>query len=324
MGAALFSVAQASAGDSLGCAVTTQSRLYCWGDNTWGQLGAGTTGSGGPLPATVFSSLPFSFVTAGGHHACALSGTRAYCWGQDALGQLGDDRQVNSTTPIPVVGVAAFSRISAGFQHTCGVAPDGSAYCWGDNRLGQLGSGSAGGFNTAPIRVTGGVGFSAISAGDSTHTCALTAAGAAYCWGANSFGQVGNGSIGGIIATPTAVAGGLTFAELSAGRDFTCGRTAGGAAYCWGKNDFGQLGNGQTSGAAATPVQVVSTPNIENPANPPSGSLTFTSVSAGRRHACALATDGNAYCWGSNVYGALGNELQAAVRGVPVRVGTPR
>lgn len=326
--------AQVSAGDSLGCAVSVQSRGYCWGDNTWGQLGNGSTTNTVFTLTTVYTSLPFSSITAGGRHACALSGTRAYCWGEDAFGQLGDARTINSTTPIPVVNVPsstpiAFTQISAGYRHTCGVAVGGVAYCWGDNRQGQVGGGAAGGFQDSPTPVSGGLAFAAVTAGDSSHTCGLTAGGQAYCWGDNAFGQLGNGTTGAPSATPVAVSGGLSFTQISAGRDYTCALTAGGAIWCWGRNNYAQLGNGPFSTGDATrlsavPAQVVSTPVIENPSLPPSGPLTFTSVSAGRRHACATASDGNSYCWGGNIFGALGNQLQAAVRGVPVRVGVPR
>lgn len=301
-------LAQVSVGDSHACAVTAQSRAYCWGKGDVGQLGNGRSGGGTPVPATVFSTLPFSSITVGGRHTCALSGGTAYCWGEDAFGQLGDSRTINSTTPIPVVGVNTFAQVSAGYRHTCGITQAGVAHCWGDNRQGQLGRGFFGDFAESPVGVAGGLTFAAISAGDSSHTCGITSSDAAYCWGENRFGQLGNGSTG-WSASPVPVAGGLAFAEISAGREFTCGRTKGGTAYCWGRNDSGQLGNGSTANSL-TPVPVVGG--------------TFQSVSAGRRHACGVASDGNTYCWGSNVFGALGNELQAAVRGQPVLVATPR
>jgi hypothetical protein len=278
-----------------------------------------------------FGSLAFTSVTAGGRHACALAGTRAFCWGNDSLGQLGDARRINSTTPIPIVRgqspvSISFSQLSAGYQHTCGVASSGTAFCWGDNGEGQVGNGSIGGSFDQPQTVSGGLSFAAVTAGDSSHTCALTSSGLAYCWGGNSHGQLGDGS-NQDRAVPTAVSGGRTFTEISAGRHFTCARQADGGVWCWGINSYGQLGNGPFTGpgsASNVPVRVTLTPAIDDPSLPQSGELSFTTVSAGRRHACAIATDGNAYCWGSNVFGSLGNELQAALRGVPARVGTPR
>jgi alpha-tubulin suppressor-like RCC1 family protein len=131
------------------------------------------------------------------------------------------------------------------------------------------------------------------------HTCGLTAAGVAYCWGANGFGQLGDGSLVSR-ATPTLVAGGLTFTDLSAGGggyeedvSFTCGVTPGGDAYCWGGSFRGALGDGSTNAAHNTPVRVA-------------GGLKFRSISAGGAHACGVAVSGVVYCWGSNTVGELG------------------
>jgi alpha-tubulin suppressor-like RCC1 family protein len=279
-------------------------------------------------------------ITYGGQHACGLAtGGTAYCWGADSLGQLGDSRLVHSTTPIPVSGggaAAVLAGISAGFRHTCGVNAAGTAFCWGSNERGQLGAGTTGGFVDTPVQVLGGLQFATISAGGD-HTCGITTGGAAYCWGSNFDGQLGNGSVGGVSATPVAVSGGLTFTRISAstgtrstdalgsplkltGAGHTCGLTTAGAIYCWGDNVNLALGRGPFSGgpsaASGTPQQVT---GGELPAG-----MTFSSVSAGSVHTCGVATDGSAYCWGSNIFGALGNTFQAAFRGLPQRVATPR
>jgi alpha-tubulin suppressor-like RCC1 family protein len=124
------------------------------------------------------------------------------------------------------------------------------------------------------------------------HTCALTAAGEAYCWGSGWSGQLGNGS-GASTLVPTAVSGGLAFETISTGWTHTCALTAAGRAYCWGYNDFGALGNGTTT-RALTPTAV-------------SGEHTFVSISARYEHSCGLTAAGKAYCWGFNEYGVLGN-----------------
>jgi alpha-tubulin suppressor-like RCC1 family protein len=127
-------------------------------------------------------------------------------------------------------------------------------------------------------------------------TCALTTAGAAYCWGHNLDGQVGNGTTSPRIVTPTAVSGGLTFASLTlpdAGR-YACGLNAEGAAYCWGGNIGGQLGNGAIDTLLLTPTAVV-------------GGHKFVSLTAGGAHTCGLAADSVAYCWGDNQFGAFGD-----------------
>jgi alpha-tubulin suppressor-like RCC1 family protein len=161
------------------------------------------------------------------------------------------------------------------------------------------------------VQIAGGLSFVSLTAG-TAHTCGLTAAGVAYCWGDNAFGELGIGTSGNPQPSPVAVAGGHTFTELSAGNGFTCG-VSGGTAYCWGSNSDGQIGEGAgiSGGLAISPSKVA-------------GGLTFSYVSAGRRHACGIvAGAAEAVCWGSNLFGMLGNSLQSASSGVPVVVGTP-
>jgi alpha-tubulin suppressor-like RCC1 family protein len=252
----------------------------------------------------------FDSITVGGWHACALNKARfAYCWGKDSLGQLGDNRLVNSTTPIPVIGGREFSSISAGDDHTCGIS-NGQAFCWGNNDQGQLGNGTIGGHSAVPVAVSGGQSFGAISAGGK-HTCALTTLGLVMCWGANNNRQVKGGGVGSASVTvPTSVGSG-TFSMVSAGRNHTCAlASSGGTVSCWGWNFWAQSGNSDVNNPAV--IGVVG------------GGQAFRSVSAGAEHSCGIATDGETYCWGSNVLGALGNELQAAYRATPQKVAVPR
>lgn len=308
--------ASVNAGDSLACGVMTDSRIACWGDNTYGELGDGTGVDNSTIPTVVVGPGGYTAVSVGGHHACGLAASGiAYCWGQDSLGQLGDARRVNSTTPIPVVTSQQtpliLASISAGYQHSCGLAPSGTAFCWGDNSRGQLGTGNTAS-SDVPVPVAGGLAFTSISAGvdtsrsilsrlagalRSSFTCGLSG-GAAYCWGAGI----------GEPPTPTLVSGGLSFVQISAGGAHACALTQSGSAYCWGYDGDDQLGNGPGPSNSATPVAV-------------GGGLTFTSISAGRRHSCGTATDGTSYCWGSDVFGALGNTYQAAFRGLPQPIG---
>ena len=343
-----------AAGDSSACGIAISGQTYCWGDNSLGQLGDGS-GANRTTPRLVTGAQTFTSISVGGGHACALAaGGAAYCWGQDSSGQLGDARRVNSTTPIPVSSggqaPAVFTSISAGYRHTCALQA-GTAYCWGNNDSAQLGNGGTGTTDT-PSGVIGGLQFVQISAGGD-HTCGIAVGGAAYCWGSNAHGQLGTGAVGGgASSVPVPVAGGLTFIRISAsqgtdtttsrgaqldttitatdtiitkkgekrdGFGHTCGLTTAGAVYCWGDDSDLQLGRGPQSGGNGTsgvPVQVL---GGELP-----GNVTFTTVSAGTRHTCAVGSDGNAYCWGSDVFGPLGNTLQAAFRGFPQRVAPPR
>jgi len=187
--------------------------------------------------------------------------------------------------------------------HTCAVT-SGGTYCWGSGGNGQLGDGLGTYSNdSVPRLVSGGITFTQVTTGGN-HTCALTAAGAAYCWGYNGYGQLGDNSTTQSDA-PVAVSGGHTFSSLSAGYTHTCG-IEGTALYCWGNNGNGQLGDNSTT-QRLVPTQV-------------SGGLNWGSVSAGTFHTCALTTGGSAYCWGNDGSGQLGNDATIADSPVPVAV----
>ena len=287
----------ASAGSEFTCALTMAGGAYCWGSNWLGQLGTGTVSLGSSLPQEVQGNLRFSVIGASGassgqDFACGLTVSgAAYCWGSNGSGQLGIGGAVNASAPMPVAGGLQFTTLAVGGAHACGLTAAGLAYCWGANGYGQLGTGN-GQSSSAPVRVVGGLLFVSLSAG-SGHTCAVTAAGAAYCWGSNGYGQLGDGTASVLSATPVPVAGGATFASVSAGAVHTCGVTTGGAGFCWGDNSSGQLGAGLTGGQSAVPVAVV-------------GSLTFTTIVAGYTQTCGIAVGGAAHCWGDNGSGQLG------------------
>lgn len=301
-----------AAGGEFACGIVTNQMLYCWGNDESGQIGNGGDGGGSTPSLATVKSERFTAVTAGAAHACALNLARtAYCWGDDTHGQLGDNRNINSSTPIPVVDTSlAFASISAGAQHTCALTTAGTAYCWGAGGAGQLGNGGTGDV-PVPRAVAGGLSFTAISAGDA-HTCAIDSSGVVYCWGNNVNGELGNGVTGDIGTTPTPVVGSDRYTAVSAGGHHTCG-IANGLVRCWGFSDWAQVGNGAIGTfAVASPVQV-------------SGPLAASAITAGANHTCAIASaDGLTWCWGSNRWGTLGNEYQAALRATPQLVARPR
>jgi len=262
------------------------------------------------ITVTLPSTKPLTSVTAvvsGFEHSCALvSGGSAYCWGSNAQGQLGNDSaNAVSPFPLPVSGGLSFVSLAAGYAHTCGLTSGGSAYCWGDNAQGELGNVTATTMSGTPVAVAGGLSFAMLSAGYS-HTCGVTTAGQAYCWGANESGELGNGTVGQNTTTPALVAGGLTFASVSAGGVFTCGVTTAGAGYCWGSGGYGVLGNGGTADSDV-PVAVA-------------GGLQLASISAGVYHTCALTTSGAAYCWGNSANGQLGTGFTSLGSATPLAV----
>ena len=270
-------------------------------------LGCGQDAADPTAPPTAQSELaataaPLSFiqVSLGFAHTCGVTTDhRAYCWGGNQRGQLGNgatNAWEVQTTPVAVVGGLQFRHVSAGYDHTCGLTLDGLTYCWGLNMWGQLGDGTLGGDNwrSAPVAVRGGRKFRQVRAGWS-HTCAITPADVAFCWGANEAGQLGDGTrVDAGRAVPVRVQGGLAWEQLSGGANYTCGVTTGQRLYCWGSNQYGQLGDGSTT-ARLTPRAV-------------SGGRSFRQVDAGGLgHVCAVSTADLAYCWGLNFLGALGD-----------------
>jgi alpha-tubulin suppressor-like RCC1 family protein len=281
-----------SAGEGHNCGIASGGAMHCWGANFAGQLGDGTTNTLRTGPVAVLGGLSLAALSAGAAHTCGVTTHGvAYCWGSNFAGQLGDGTTTDRPTPVAVLGGLSFAAVSAGEAHTCGVTTNGAAYCWGRNYGGQLGDSTTAPYRASPVLVSGGITFAAVSAGQD-HTCARTSGGVVYCWGGNHAGALGDGTTNTLRTSPVAVLGGLTFATVSAGGLHTCGVTTGGAAYCWGDNGTGQLGDGTTS-RRTSPVRI-------------QGGLEFASVSAAQAHTCGVTPRGAAYCWGANQYGQLG------------------
>jgi alpha-tubulin suppressor-like RCC1 family protein len=298
------------------CGLTSGGLGWCWGRNVYGQLGDSSAAPTlVPVPVYHPSGVTFASLTAGGAHTCALtSAGQAYCWGHNADGRLGDSTYVLPLMPVAVLplGGVVFTQLSAGDTHTCGLDGSGQGYCWGGNGSGQVGDSTWQTLRISPTAVLqrNGLTFSSIVAGQS-HSCGLDgAAGQAYCWGFDGDGALGNGSpFGGYAPTAVQQPGGVTFVSLAAWRH-TCALDGAGQAYCWGENAAGQVGDSSVVDRNA-PVAVMQ----------PAG-VTFASISAGGDHSCALDGSGNAWCWGGDTYGQLGNGAAGASR-IPVAVTMP-
>src|SRR5712691_7533194 len=249
------------------CGIADGFIAFCWGNGQFGQLGAfksqffpldrcfdGSACSLKPIPvrSAAAETLFFRAVDVGSIHTCGIAKSPgvdgpAMCWGKspdpivpgDTAFVLGDST-FQRDNPGFVAGTLRFTSISAGGQHTCALTSNGAAYCWGGNKRGQLGLGTT--TNQAkPQAVVTPLRFASITVGDS-HTCALTELGVAYCWGANDFGQLGIASSSpGPITSPSIVARGLTFSQISAGDFHSCGITTAGGAYCWGRASHSEL-----------------------------------------------------------------------------------
>jgi len=287
------------------CGLTTQGAAYCWGSNEFGQLGSSSnsgTENPNPTPLAVQGGLTFSRLAAGGLHTCGLTADgSAYCWGANSIGQLGvqvsTDPRNPTPTPTAVNTALRFVAIAAGSQHTCALTGAGAAYCWGSNPWGELGIDANLDPNPTPVAVNTTTAFAQLAAGES-HNCALTGEGVAYCWGRNNFGQLGtedNIENSGPNPIPKPVSGSLVFASIVAGSVQTCALTSAGASYCWGSNERGELGSEAT----------YEDPDPNTTPLPVDGSLVFSSLTAGRQITCGVTTNGDGYCWGTNVFGLL-------------------
>ncbi|MGH7551528.1 MAG: Ig-like domain-containing protein [Longimicrobiales bacterium] len=270
---------------------------------------------GATARVTLVVGFRYVQVAAGYDHVCALTaGGRAHCWGltldsQAGLFRPGETCNVSTPclkTPQILTNSVAFSAISPGLRHTCGISVSRQLHCWGSNFSQALGTANPDwAFRTErPTLVDGGRAYTAVAA-DDEFGCALDTAGSAYCWGKP--GSLGN-TPGGTIDRPVAVAGGLTFNSLSASGGSVCALVAAGEAYCWGHlNADGRLGLGDRA-PHYTPLRVMT-------------NLRFRSLSTGAFHTCGIAMDGRAYCWGSNSHGQLG-VLGIADATTPVAVTT--
>ena len=281
-----------AAGGMHTCLIGAEGRGYCWGANARGQLGTSSSaGARVVAPTPIGGDLDLLAVAAGLSHSCGIvRGGAVWCWGENDHGQLGDRSNVSRSSPVRVADGHVFRTVTAGASHTCALDADGIAWCWGANNHGQLGTGGAGDAS-APTAIANWH-FTMLTAGWN-FTCGLDGAGRAFCWGENDAGQLGTGDAVDR-GQPSLVTSELAFTAIAAGASHACGITAQGAAYCWGRNTNGQLGDGTTTNHAA-PTQVRA------------AGVSFTSITAGAMHSCAIDTDGQARCWGLGSYGQLGD-----------------
>lgn len=312
------------AGGDTTCAIASTGDIWCWGSNGQGQMGIGETNtesSGTPLkiqmPQTGSppSDVNFTQVSVGSEHACARTdGGILYCWGNGQSGQLGNLMTETAVAPVAVTTFTialpqTYKRVSAGDTHTCAIASDDTAWCWGDGNGGALGLTNADGFYTEPSAITTGNGipatWSSISAG-LAYSCAVAANGTAWCWGTESNGELGDDGAAQAtqyVAVPvtTGAPRPSAYTVAVAGDYHSCALSAGDAAWCWGTDALGQLGNstGVTGDDQPVPVPVdVSGPDVPD---------TFDDIDVGAEHTCALDPVGRVWCWGSDSSGQLGN-----------------
>ncbi len=286
----LSGVSQVTSGLGHTCALLLVGQVRCWGDNSSGQLGDGTTTTS-LMPVGVVGLSGATRLSAGDSHTCAVvAGGQVRCWGGNLSGQLGSGSVTSSTVPVAVAGLSGVTHLSSGVAHTCATVAGGQVRCWGGNLSGQLGNGTNAP-STSPVAVPGLTGVAQVAAGE-VHTCARLTAGQVRCWGGNLTGQLGNGTLAESLV-PTAVTGLAGVTSISVGIEHSCATLSTGQGRCWGRNFEAQLGTGAAGSDQLTPVGV-------------SGLSGSIAVSSGGGHNCAVLTSGQVRCWGNNLDGQLG------------------
>ncbi len=270
--------------------------LKCWGKNSWGEVGNGNTALQLSPVAVSGMNKDVTDVAAGTDATCAVRAGALYCWGYNSFGQLGNGTSgANATTSPQAVSdmSSGVTKVAMGNYITCAIK-NGALYCWGKNEFGTIGNNNHEHQNRPQAVVGMGSGVTAVDITNyqGNHVCAIKDGGL-YCWGENDWYQLGDGTQGERTA-PTAVIGltsGVT--DVSVGRAFTCAIKSA-ELYCWGYNNNGRLGLGDnTPRSAPTKVTFFNGKAVQK-------------ISLSSQHTCAIANN-QAYCWGGNYYGQVGN-----------------
>lgn len=321
------------------CEVHQDGTISCWGTNEYGQLGSGLAGFDldSSVPVKVQDISDAIKVAAGDRFSCAIHQTGLVsCWGNNDYFQLGSDQNSFSPTPIEVRGISGATDIATGSRHACAIHEHYEISCWGANDYGQLGNGQTDYSGIAtPVRVTG-IDIALFVAAGENHTCAIHRATTVACWGANDFGQLGNGQMGYETSSATLVNSNLEKSAiyLTVGSNHTCALTDSSpfdpsisdrTIYCWGANYIDQLGRSQdeslespvgmaSSTATSSTQQISTTRPIQQDADicpcepaPATDISDAVLISAGSNHTCAIRLDRTTSCWGANDLGQLGN-----------------
>jgi alpha-tubulin suppressor-like RCC1 family protein len=279
-------------------AILPDRTVWAWGSNSSGQLGSGTSSGLSGYPRLVEGLDDVSSVAAGYEFSLALrSDGRVWAWGSPQNGALGDGGAATSPVPLPqpVPTLDNVVTIAAGSDHALCLKSDGSVWGWGANDAGQTGNGSIGGSVSSPVPVAGLTEVKAIAAGWK-HSLAVKQDGTVWGWGDNATGELGINSTGSPEKVPVQVQNLTGITAVSAGENFSAALRSDGTVWAWGNNELGTIGNGE-----AKPFTRVLRPSMVI-------NLTeVTAISSGFRHTLALRVDGTIWGWGSNTFGALGN-----------------
>jgi len=289
--------ARLAAGQSHACAVVA-GKLSCWGNSDTGQLGAPVGGDTGPRAIQTTGAVRAPAAGGGdradGGHTCTLDTLgNVYCFGANDRGQLGTGDFDARSTPSLVALRAPAVDLRTSFDTSCALLADASLWCWGYNWEGQLGLGDThpGTDRPAPVQIGTESDWVFVSTGQG-HTCGIRSPGALYCWGRNTAMNLGQGSAEPQqIRSPARVGSDSDWVEVSAGQSTSCARKRNNTVYCWGSQDSGALGVGDTM-PRSTPARV---PNIDD----------WLSISTNTFHTCGVRRSGEIWCAGRNTEGQL-------------------
>ena len=272
--------------------ILSDGSVNVWGYDGYAEFGDGKYTQIQATPLLIPGLKGMTAVVAGGNFSCAMVSGTVECWGYNGDGELGNGTTYGGQTP-QTVSLNSPVAVGAGYQHSCSLLSNGTVQCWGRNVEGQLGNGTMTTNSPTPTPVSELGGATAIALGWD-HTCALLSNRSVECWGANNYGQLGNGTSDSGSSVPVAVSGLSDAVAVAAGSSHTCALLSDGSIACWGMNAYGELGNGTTTNSA-TPVAV-------------SGITSATAIAAAHGgHTCALLSGGSIMCWGDNFYGELGD-----------------
>jgi alpha-tubulin suppressor-like RCC1 family protein len=285
------------AGGAHTCALAAGGVAWCWGTNWYGEIGNGAGGTSYDnvlTPTPVNGGLAFSAIDGGGFTTCGLSAGWLYCWG-NSLGGMA----VGTKSPKLISWWGGWgSSIRVGDGHACAQAATGWWGCFGSNTRGQIGLDPTIWYTFDGIVTPTSAQNTGLVEMGGPSSCADQPDGTVHCWGDNQVGQLGNSSVTDSRSfNPVVVGGGMQLHGVTVGGRHACALDPNGAAFCWGANNTGQVGNGSMG------------PNVldPSPVAPFAGTtLTFSALAAGAEHTCGIGTDNYIYCWGDNYQGQLG------------------
>jgi len=289
---------QISSGGSHTCALRTDGTIWCWGGDTFGQLGNGaglTDNQHVPIQEST-AATDWVMVNAGDQHTCAVktNGT-LWCWGSANDGRLGNGAAFgNQETPSQESTAATnWAAVEAGNRHTCAIKTNGTLWCWGLDNWGQLGNGADGAQTSPDQESTAATDWATVSGGQE-FTCATKTNGTLWCWGVDSFGKLGNGADGNQISPDQESTAATDWTKVDAGDNHACATKTNGTLWCWGWDSSGQLGNGADG-------------NQISPDQESTSATDWAAVWTANNHTCATKTNGTLWCWGPDTNGELGN-----------------